>query len=458
MSRWVVVVGAGPAGMAAGIEASSRGCRVTVLDEAALPGGQIYRQSATTPKPQDYAEPGERARKQALLTAFEQARGIDYRPGVSVYAVFGNGEVHFAHNEKTEVLRPDAIVLATGVRENAVPFPGWTTPGVMYAGGAQSFLKAQGILPGRRAVVAGCGPLPIVVAAQMLRAGASVAALAILNPMSGMLKHPGGLWHGRQILLEGLRYLRTVSRAGVPRLSRHIVTRAVGERQLEAVVLQKAGIDGKPIAGTEREVACDLLALNYGFTANCELASMAGAQLRFDRPGGGWVPITDQLGRTSVEGLFVAGDCAGLRGALVAEAEGRLVGAAAAQAAVDREMHVMLKRRRNMQSFQAAVRGTLELPAGIWSIVSDDTVVCRCENVKFADVREALHGGHVTPNAVKRNVRPGMGWCSGRTCLRAVGELSEYCTGVAQTEVMTARPMARPVSLSALSHQTRVAS
>jgi NAD(P)H-nitrite reductase large subunit len=121
-------------------------------------------------------------------------------------------------------------------------------------------------------------------------------------------------------------------------------------------------------------------------------------------------------------------------------------------------MSAVLKRRHDLQSFQAAVRKTLELPAGAWSIVSDDTIVCRCENVTFAAIREALQGGHVTPNAVKRNTRPGMGWCSGRTCLRAVGELSEYCTGTAQSETMTARPVARPVSLAALSNQRRTSS
>jgi NADPH-dependent 2,4-dienoyl-CoA reductase/sulfur reductase-like enzyme len=445
--------------MAAAIEAHKRGCRVTVLDEAPLPGGQIYRQSAAAAKPREFAEPGEIARKKRLLEEFAQARPIDYRAGVAVYAVFGNREVHVAQGERTEVLCPDAVVLATGVRENAIPFPGWTTPGVMYAGGAQAILKSQGVLPGRRIVVAGCGPLPMVVAAQMLRAGGTVEALAILSPMSRMLRRLTGLWRGREILLEGLRYLQTIRGAGVTRLPRHVVTHAIGGRRLEAVVLSRIGRDGKPVRGTERELACDLLALNYGFTANSELAAMAGAQLKFERTGGGWVPAADRFGRTSAEGIFVAGDCAGLRGALVAEAEGRIVGAAAAGAAdLEHELREALWRRSNHQAFQAAVRATFDLPPALWSIVTDDTIVCRCENVKFAEIRQAFQSGHVTPNAVKRNARPGMGWCAGRTCLRAIGELSEFCTGAAQAETMTARPMARPVSFAALSNQTRAAS
>lgn len=446
--------------MAAAIESAKRGCRVTLLDEAALPGGQIYRQAGVSPKPQEFAEPAEVARKKSLLDDFARVqRSIDYRPGVAVYAIFGNREVHFSQGDRTEILQPDAIVLATGVRETAIPFPGWTTPGVMFAGGAQSILKSQGVLPGQRVVIAGCGPLPMVVAAQILRAGGEVAALAILNSMAGTLRHIVGLWHGRQIVSEGLRYLRTIRRAGVTRLPRHVVTRALGGKRLEAVVLSKVGRDGKPIVGTEREIACDLLALNYGFTANSELAAMAGAQLKFERTGGGWVPVADRFGRTSVDGIFVAGDCAGLRGALVAETEGRVVGAAASGSKlVEDELRQVLKLRSKWQSFQAAVRTTFDVPSGLWGLATDETIVCRCENVKLAEIREAFQAGHVTPNAVKKNVRPGMGWCSGRTCLRAIGELSEYHTGVAQAEAMTARPMARPVSFAALSRQTRAAS
>lgn len=464
MPRSIVVIGAGPAGMAAAIEAATRGCRVTMLDESLQPGGQIYRQASPALKTSEYAEPAEIKRKKTLLNEFERIRkDIDYRPGAAVYALFENREVHFSQNDRTEVLQPDAIVLATGVREWAIPFPGWTIPGVMFAGGAQAVLKSQGVVPGRRVVVAGCGPLPLVVAAQILRAGGDVKALALLNPMSAMLRRPVGLWNGRHSVLEGLRYLRSIRKAGVPRFSGHVVTRALGQEFLEGVVLARVKRDGTVVSGTEREIACDLLALNNGFTANAELAAMAGAKLRYDAAGGGWIAAADEFGRTSIDGLLVAGDCAGLRGALVAEAEGRVVGAAAAFANFDpakirAAVGDVLERRRRYRSFQDAVRETLRLPQALWGLVSDETIVCRCENVRFAEIREAFDGGHLTPNAVKRNARPGMGWCAGRTCLRAVGALAEFHTGVAQAETMTARPMARPVSFAALSNQKRAVS
>ncbi len=463
MQRSIVVVGAGPAGLAAATEAATRGAHVTLLDEAARPGGQIYRQAHSALGDSEYAEAGERARKHDILARFQSvASRVDYRPDANVYALFGNGELHVAYGAGSEVLRPDAIVLATGVREMAIPFPGWTTPGVMFAGGAQAVLKSQRVLPGKRAVIAGCGPLPIVVAAQLLRAGGDVAALASLRPLREMLGNPRALWQGRQIVYEGLRYLRTIRRAGVAQLSAHVPIRAIGTERLEAVVLARVDAGGHVVPGTEREIACDLLAVNYGFAANSELAAMAGAELRFDADRGGWLPVSDEFGRTSISGLFVAGDGAAVRGALVAEAEGQIVGAAAAvppesigDATMTAALRAALGRRQRHQAFQTAAQTTLRVPRGLWNLTTDDTVVCRCENVKLRDIRSALDAGHSSLNAVKRNVRSGMGWCGGRTCLRAVAALSELHAGIAPPVIMTPRPMVRPITFGAVVAQKK---
>ncbi len=463
MQRSVAVVGAGPAGLAAAAAALARGARVTLLDEAPRPGGQIYRQAHPALGDGAFADAGERARKHELLARFQMiAGGIDYRPDANVYALFPNGELHVAQGDASEVLRPDAIVLATGVREMAIPFPGWTTPGVMFAGGAQAILKSQGVLPGRQAVVAGCGPLPLVVAAQLVRAGGKVVALASLRPLREMLGNVAALWHGREIVYEGLRYAWTIRRAGVPRLPGHVPVRAIGTDRLEAVVLARVDREGRVVAGTEREIACDLLAVNYGFAANSELAAMAGADLRFDAAAGGWLPVADDFGRTSVPGVFVAGDGGGVRGALVAEAEGQIVGAAAASApdevggaAMRTALRAALDRRGQHLAFQRAVRATLRVPLGLWGLATDDTVVCRCENVLAREIRAAFAGGHSSLNAVKRNVRAGMGWCGGRTCLRAVAALAELHAGVPAAAIMTPRPMVRPVSFGALAAQKK---
>ena len=464
MPRSVIVIGAGPAGMAAAIEAVERDCKVTLIDEAARPGGQIYRQSHPALGGKDWSDARERARKYRLLERFgDVISRIDYLPGAEVFALFPGWQVHVAQVEATRLLTADAVVLATGVRERAIPFPGWTTPGVMFAGGAQAILKSHHVLPGRRAVVAGCGPLPIVVAGQLARAGAEVAALAPLHPTRRMLRHPRSLWEGRDIVLEGARYLASVIRRRALLLVGWTPLRAVGTDHLQSVVLGQIGADGQIIDGSEREIACDLLAVNYGFLANSELAAMSGADMRHD-PISGWVASADAFGRTSMPGLFVAGDVAALRGALVAEADGCIVGFAAAAGGdradrihVEPALREVARMRQRYTALQTAMRESLQVPASLWKHVGDDTVVCRCENVTLAEIRGALDGGHTSLNAIKRQVRAGMGWCGGRTCLHAVAALAELHGGAASAIMMTPRPLARPVSLAALAHQQKAA-
>jgi D-hydroxyproline dehydrogenase subunit alpha len=453
-------VGAGPAGMSAAIAAQARGARVTVVDEAARPGGQIYRQADPALKVDDFAEASERARKNRLIGAFERALDrIEYRASTSAFALFKTGELHVASGTRTEVLRADAIVLTTGVREIAVPFPGWTTPGVMYAGGAQALLKSQSVLAGRHIVVAGVGPLPIVVAAQILRAGGSVAALATLNSLRVAGWRLPALWSGRENVREGLRYLATVIRARVPRLTAYVPVRANGREQVESVVLARVDHRGAVMPSTEREIGCDVVAVNYGFAANSELAAMADTAMRYDQLRGGWLPIVDAFGRTSIAGIFAAGDAAGLRGALVAEAEGQVVGAAAA---ADREEIALtgfraglagaLATRERLSGFQSAMQTLLRVPPELWRLAGDDTIICRCENVTLAALRDALAAGHLAPNTVKRVTRAGMGWCGGRTCLQAVSALAQL-HGASSTAMMTPRPLARPIPLASLANQ-----
>jgi thioredoxin reductase len=462
MPRRIVIVGAGPAGMSAAIEAVRQGCGVTLVDEAARPGGQIYRQSHPALSDTETAEASELARKKRLLEAFGRILDrIDYRPSTTAYALLDPGEIHLARCDRTEVVAADAIVLASGVREVAAPFPGWTTPGVMYAGGAQALLKSQRVLPGRNVVVAGCGPLPIVVAAQILRAGGKVAALAPLHPIAAGARHPLGLWHGRGIVLEGLRYLATVVRARVPRLTGHVPIRVLGTDRVEAVILARLDPDGGVVPGSEKEIGCDAVAINYGFAANSDLAAMAGAQMRYEQMVGGWLPVVDEFGRTSVAGVFVAGDAAALRGALVAEIDGRLVGAAAADpgsvddAAYHRRFADALARRRRLCAFQAVVRDMMATPRALWTLATDATVVCRCENVTLGELRFAFAAGHLAPNTIKRSTRAAMGWCGGRTCLPLVAAFAQCHAGADPRAMMTPRPLARPVPLAALANQMK---
>ena len=182
--------------------------------------------------------------------------------------------------------------------------------------------------------------------------------------------------------------------------------------------------------------------------------------MRYDELIGGWLPEVDGFGRTSVENIFVAGDMAGLRGALVAETEGRLVGVAAAGASGtlderDFQHSKELAHRRRLCEFQEVVRAMLRRPRTLWSVADDDTIICRCENVTLGDLRFAFSAGHLAPNTIKRSTRAGMGWCGGRTCLPMITALAQLHAEAPPCAMMTPRPLARPVPFSALANQTK---
>ena len=235
--------------------------------------------------------------------------------------------------------------------------------------------------------------------------------------------------------------------------------RVNGREQVESVVLARIDRSGAVMPRSEREIACDVVAVNYGFAANSELAAMAGIAMRHDPPRGGWLPVVDEFGRTSVAGIFAAGDAAGLRGALVAEAEGQVIGAAAAadpeeiaRAGFRAGLAAALATRKRLSVFQGAMQSLLRVPGGLWRLPTDETIICRCENVTLRALRDALTAGHLAPNTIKRVTRAGMGWCGGRTCLQAVSALAEV-HGAPVAAMMTPRPLARPIPLASLANQ-----
>lgn len=451
----VAIVGAGPAGMSTAIAANKAGCKVTLLDEASRVGGQIYRRPISDVVAASFTSRAEQKRKAGLLAGFGAiASQIHYVPEAQVISAFAGPELQYVSNATTHTLRPDAVVLAAGVREKMFPFEGWTLPGILGAGGAQSILKAQMTVLGKRMVVAGAGPLPLVVAAQMLRAGVDVRALALLNSLAAFGRRPLSLLNGYEAVLDGFGYLATVLLANTQRLKRYVPIRAEGRRQLEAVTLARVDAKGRALPNTEKTIETDVLALNYGFVANAELAAMFGVEMKYGDLSG-WHPKTDAFGRTSVPGVFACGDMAGLRGAFVAQSEGSIVGNAAARFCVGDRPETQIKEtktRARHQRFQKVVASSLTLPTGLWDLSLPNTTICRCEGKSKKDVLAAFDQGHLLINAVKRNTRCGMGWCGGRSCLHTVSHMATLRTQNAPPEPMTARPLARPVSLADLAN------
>ncbi|MFG1780055.1 NAD(P)/FAD-dependent oxidoreductase [Micromonospora sp. NPDC049048] len=473
----VVVVGAGPAGLAAATTLGRHGATVTVVDEQEQPGGQIYRRP-----PAGFTPPAAPAAAgRALLAEATAAPGVRWLADTTVWGVLGTraGLDGYAgeqpppgrHRVATHgppgvrLLEPRTVLLTAGAYDLPVPFPGWTLPGVLTAGGVQTFVKAQGLLPGGRFVLAGGHPLLLVVAAQLVRAGARVVEVALIQRRRDLLPGPAGLaavaGAGGKIA-EGVGALRVLRRAGVPVRFGTVVRRADGDPDLSTVTLAEVGPTGRPAPGTDREVPCDVLALGYGFVPSVELARQAGCAVNWDPPAGGWVVRHDGWLRTSVPRIAVAGELTGVAGAEQAAAEGRL-----AALGVLRDLGLLDERRaatlagpvrRELRRRRRFVAGVLDRfapdRAVLGSLVTDDTVLCRCEEVRAGDVRRALRANpHLgTANAVKLVTRAGMGLCQGRSCQPGLCQLISTLTGRTPEEVgaFTAQAPVKPVPLRAL--------
>ncbi|MFE6170999.1 FAD-dependent oxidoreductase [Streptomyces sp. NPDC056464] len=446
----LVVIGAGPAGLAAAVAAAGQGLEVAIVDSAAQAGGQFYRQPAS----------GLRARRPRALhhqwrtweRLGDALTGSDVRflAGHHVWAVERDSDGFAVHalvgpeQREPAVVRSAGVLLATGGYERVFPFPGWTLPGVVTAGGAQAMLKGGLVVPGRTAVVAGTGPLLLPVATGLAAAGVEIAALVEAAGPGDVVRRARAL---AAKLPEGAGYAARLLRHRVPLLGRHTVVRAHGEDRLTGVTVAALDTDGRVRPGTERHLPCDTLAVGHGMLAHTDLAETLGCRL-----DGQTVAVDDEQ-RTDVPGVWAAGESTGIGGAALALAEGHIAALSAAArlkgSAPDPARWAAAARSRTKLRRAAAALDAAYPPPARWSDqVTDDTLVCRCEEVTAGAVREAvdeLGAGDV--RTVKLLTRAGMGWCQGRVCGPAVA-------GLAGCEPAPSRgPFARPVPLGVLAGQ-----
>ncbi|MET9246311.1 FAD/NAD(P)-binding oxidoreductase [Nonomuraea sp. NPDC003709] len=441
MTYDLVVIGGGPAGVAGALTAALAGLRVALLDSSVRLGGQYFRHAAD-PKP----APG-------LDRFLRQARALDARaevlPRHQVWSVTrepdGDLVVHCVTRgadatERQVVLRARRLLIATGAHDRPLPFPGWDLPGVLTAGGAQALLKGNGVVAGRRIVVSGTGPFLLPVATGLAAAGARVL---------GVLEANGGLGLARHPLLalakagEAAGYAASLARHRVPYRTRQAVVAAHGEREVEAVTVARLDQDWNVLS--TRVVACDTVAVGYGFVPQIELATQLGCATRNDVDGSPVLDV-DAAQRTSVPGVWAAGEPTGVGGWLLSETEGRIAGRAvvADSRSSQADSGLLLRRRERGRAFGEALQRAYPVKPGWQGWLRDDTLVCRCEEVPLARVREAQDLGATDARSIKLLARPGMGWCQGRICGYAVSCLA------GEPQRPPRRPIAQPVTLGAL--------
>lgn len=445
----ILIIGAGPGGLAAAIAARRSGAAVTVVDERAHAGGQYFKQVAV----EDAAEPDAQHREGADLIATARALGVELRESVTVWGAFAPNDFVASLAGRTLRFQPRAAIIATGAYERGWPVPGWTLPGVMTTGAAQTLWRMARRLPGKRVLIAGNGPLNLQLAAELIAGGAEVKAVVEAAPRPGvseigslttmLLGAPG-------LLSDGLRYHLARRGGKTPMIHDKVVTGV--EKTDTGLKVRVASADG-----AEQTFEADVLCLGYGFEPSNELLRMLGCGHDYDAERRQLVTRCDADGLTDMPHVYALGDCTGLGGARIALAQGTLTGFAAAAALGHARSAEGASQSAKAQSelarhrrFQRALWRIYRAPPWTARLARSDTLICRCEEVSLGEIEAALAEDLQAIGAVKRRTRLGMGRCQGRYCAPILDALLAERCGHPRDEFsgFAPRPPARPVSIA----------
>lgn len=422
-----LVVGAGPAGIRAAAALVAAGLRPLVVDEAPACGGQIYRQrlvqDGRSTKDLYDSEAGKAERLHAAFAALDGR--IDYWPQALLWNL-RDGTADIAVAGTSRRVAYDGLILATGATDRVLPVPGWTLPGVFTLGGSQVALKAQGCAIGSRVVFAGSGPLLYLVAWQYMKAGVEVAAVLDAAPAAAKLNLIRAVPLDAGIVLRGARFVAELRLRGVAIRTGVEGLRFEGEGRVSGVIWREGG--------RERRLACDGVGYGLALRSETQLADLAGCAFRFDARDRAWLPTRDVAGRSSVAGVYLAGDGAGIAGADAAERAGERAALALLEdrgLAVDRARVVALETElARISRLRDVLEAAFPFPAHWAAAIDDSTTLCRCEEITAGAVREAAkHFDIGEINRLKAVSRVGMGRCQGRICAAASAEVLAAATG-----------------------------
>lgn len=455
-----VIVGAGPAGVRAAEALVDAGLRPVVIDENARWGGQIYRQPPAG---------GAFTRGKRTLYGFEAAKAdavhrtmaallpqVDYRPNTLAWSC-GAGRVDTLQDGREVTVPYSHLIVASGATDRLLPVPGWTLAGVYTLGGAQVALKAQGCAIGRRIVFAGTGPLLYLVAYQYAKAGAQVAAVLDTSPRRRQAAAAPALLRVPSTFAKGLYYIGWLRARGVAIETGVMLERVLGDRHVTGLAWRAAGDGGRV---PPRRLDCDALGLGFGLRSETQLADLAGCRFGFDPLNRAWLPERDAAGRTSVRGLYVAGDGAGIAGADAAEASGRRAalallddaGIASPSLSGKPDAATLERTLARIGAFRAGLETAFAPPVELVARCPDDTIVCRCEEIDAGTLRRCVRDGAATElNRLKALTRVGMGRCQGRMCGDAAALVLAAATARPLADVgrLRAQPPVKPFPISA---------
>ena len=441
----ILIIGAGPAGLAAAREIASHGTHVTVIDSAPRMGGQYWRHRTTVT---GYKS----ARSQGYFSVLSENPCVTFIFGAQVWS--GSSEsgkitLNFIKDGIDQSIVGDKLIIATGAYDRTVPFPGWDKAGVMTAGGSQALIKGQGVLPGKRIVVSGTGPFLLPVATGLAEAGAEVVAILeansplrwVLSP-SALLRNPGKLFE----LIYYFKKLREFSLR--PRFGSTVTS-------FENGVARVSTINSNLLIRRKSSqlIECDVVAIGWGFTPDVTVGGIFGCK-QVLAPDNSVVFEVDSHQRSSAPGIWIAGEATGVGGADLALIEGEIAGRSVCGLAPTMKQRLT---RSNKRSFARALLRSYPVRTGWLTWLKSDSLLCRCEEVSLGDIRDSVvELGADDVRTAKLFTRAGMGLCQGRVCSRNVSDAVSEITGCPISEqsrvASSNRPISAPITLGQLAH------
>jgi octopine oxidase subunit A len=416
MTHDLIIIGAGPAGMAAALTAAKLGLKAALLDEQPRPGGQIYRNvTQVAPDVAKILGP-DYLHGRTLATPLVDV-GVDLHFATMVWDIAPNLTVSALSAGRSFQLHAPQLIAATGAMERASPIPGRTLPGVLNAGAAQIALKSGGSIPSGKIVLAGGGPLLLLVACQLLDAGAEIAGIVETSPASNRLTavpHFANALMAPKLLAKGLGMIWRPKRAGVPWFTAARALAVEGQDRAEALSFTSAN--------QQHRLGADVVLLHHGVVPNTQISRLLRVDHDWNDARLAWQPRLDPFGETSFSGFRIAGDGGAIAGALAAEASGEIaaIGAAYALGRISSdERHRLVKAPKHALRAQLRIRPFLDAlyrPPDWMVAPSGDTIVCRCEEVTAREIADMVKLGCLGPNQTKFFSRCGMGPCQGRIC------------------------------------------
>ncbi len=442
-----IVIGAGPAGLAAGATLGELGTSVLVLDEQAGPGGQIYRNIEECPARRQVVLGDDYIEGNRLAARFRKS-GAVYENNATVWQVEQDGEVCYSKGNQSFKVTASFIICATGAMERPMPIPGWTLPGVMGAGAAHNLAKEAGLMPSGKVVLAGTGPLLLLEAELLAKKGVEVSAVLDITPTvpgaNAIVNAPKALRRA-DFLFKGAKMLHTIKKKGIPFYRGVTQIAARGKTRVESVTaLHK---------DTTLSFEVDTLLLHFGVIPNTHVYNQVGCAMEWNQTQRYWYPATDAWGRTSLGRIFAAGDGAGVTGGLAARYKGALAALEVARAvgmipAYERDALAQpILKDLSLDHWPRPFVDAIFAPRPQMFTFDPDTVICRCENLRVKDIEEMVNEGVNEVNEIKALSRAGMGPCQGRMCGAALAEVVAALTQTQPQEAgcLSVRPPLKPL-------------